>query len=145
MHKLVQGWLNRVIFVWPWNGYARPKLKRGKNLYMVNRINCAPLLLSFSEHTAISAEKKKYCWKVISITWESCWTIKQCPLNFMILFGGKMKSPRFSSARFAHSTVPEHFTLVVPSLSKNLRELLKIYHFWGAWKDERASYVRKHN
>ena len=25
---------------------------------MVNRINCAPLLLSFSEHTAISAEKK---------------------------------------------------------------------------------------
>ena len=42
----------------------------------------------------------------------------------MILFGGKMKSPRFSSARFAHSTVPEHFTLVLPSLSKNPQELL---------------------
>jgi len=47
----------------------------------------------------------------------------------MVLFGGKMKSPRFSSARFAHSTVPEHFTLVLPSLSKNLRKLLKICQY----------------
>ena len=95
---------------------------------MVNRINCAPLCLALA-NTQRSEPKKKYCLKVISTTWESCWTIKQCPLNFMILFGGKMKSPRFSSARFAHSTVPEHFTLVVPSLSKNRRELLKICHF----------------
>ena len=37
-----------------------------------------------------------------------------------------MKSPRFSPTRFPHSAVPEHFTLVLPSLSKNLRKLLKI-------------------
>ena len=92
--------------------------------------------------------EKKYCWKVISITWESCWTIKRCLLNFMVLFGGKMKSPRFSPARFAHSTVPEHFTLVLPSLSKNLRELLKMSLFrclerWESFLSEKTKLNQK--
>ena len=62
----------------------------------------------------------------------------------MVLFGGKMKTPRFSPARFAHSTVPEHFTLVLPYCPKTYENSLKC-HFLGAWKDERASYVRKQN
>ena len=147
MNKLVQSWLNRVIFVWPWNGYKRPKLKRGKNLYLVNRINCTPLLLNSSEHTAYQNRKKillESNFYNMGILLDN----QTMPFKFYGFIWRQNEESTFFTITFRSLHCPWTFHTSSPILSKNLRKLLKMSLFrclerWESFLSEKTKLNQK--